>query len=109
MITGSIGFLPSASVGEKYSLYEPVHGSAPDIAGMDKANPLATILSVAMMFYYTFQMPEANLQIEKAVSSVLENYRTEDIKEDKKKTVGCKEMGDLVLSELMQHYQVSKQ
>ena len=109
MITGSIGLLPSASVGEKYSLYEPVHGSAPDIAGMDKANPLATILSVAMMFYYTFQMPEANLQIEKAVSSVLENYRTEDIKEDKKKTVGCKEMGDLVLSELMQHYQVSKQ
>ena len=63
-----------------------------DIAGMDKANPLATILSVAMMFYYTFQMPEANLQIEKAVSSVLENYRTEDIKEDKKKTVGCKEI-----------------
>ena len=92
MITGSIGLLPSASVGEKYSLYEPVHGSAPDIAGMDKANPLATILSVAMMFYYTFQMPEANLQIEKAVSSVLENYRTEDIKEDKKKTVGCKEI-----------------
>ena len=106
MITGSIGLLPSASIGKKYSLYEPVHGSAPDIAGMDRANPLATILSVAMMFHYTFQMPEANLQIEKAVSAVLENYRTADIKEDGKKTVGCKEMGDLVLSELRHCYRV---
>ena len=68
-----------------------MHGSAPDIAGMDRANPLATILSVAMMFHYTFQMPEANLQ--KGNSAVLENYRTADIKEDGKKTVGCKEKG----------------
>ena len=80
MITGSIGLLPSASIGKKYSLYEPVHGSAPDIAGMDRANPLATILSVAMMFHYTFQMPEANLQLEK-VSAVLESYRNLDIKD----------------------------
>ncbi len=100
MITGSIGLLPSASIGEKYSLYEPVHGSAPDIAGMDKANPLATILSVGMMFHYSFQMPEANLQIEKAVCDVLEQYRTEDIKEVGKKTVGCVEMGDLVMESL---------
>ena len=101
MITGSIGLLPSASIGEKYSMYEPVHGSAPDIAGQDKANPLATILSVGMLFHYTFQMPEAAKQIESAIGRVLTKYRTFDLMEKEKILVGCQEMGDLVLQELL--------
>ncbi len=80
MITGSLGMLPSASIGENYSLYEPVHGSAPDIAGQGKANPLATISSVAMMFNHTFQMNKATELIEAAISKTLEQgYRTADI------------------------------
>ncbi len=59
MITGSLGMLPSASLGNKYALYEPVHGSAPDIAGQNKANPLAAIASVAMMFHYSLKIPKA--------------------------------------------------
>ena len=80
MITGSIGMLASASIGNQYSLYEPVHGSAPDIAGQGKANPLAAISSVAMMFNYTFQMQKAAEVIEKAIERTLEKgYRTVDI------------------------------
>ena len=100
MITGSIGMLPSASIGEKYSLYEPVHGSAPDLAGKDKANPLACILSVGMMFHYTFKMPAVNRRIETAVGQILADYRTFDLMQDGKKLVGCQEMGDLVLQKL---------
>jgi 3-isopropylmalate dehydrogenase len=80
MITGSLGMLPSASIGDQYSLYEPVHGSAPDITGQGKANPLAAISSAAMMFNYTFQMQKAAEVIEKAVERTLEKgYRTADI------------------------------
>jgi 3-isopropylmalate dehydrogenase len=80
MITGSLGMLPSASIGDKYALYEPVHGSAPDIAGQGKANPLAAISSAAMMFNYSFQMQKAAEVIEKAIDKTLEQgYRTADI------------------------------
>ena len=67
MITGSLGMLPSASIGEDHSLYEPVHGSAPDIAGQDKANPIAAIASVAMMLEYSFGMTQAAQIIEKSI------------------------------------------
>ena len=100
MITGSIGLLPSASIGDKYSLYEPVHGSAPDLVGTDKANPLATILSIGMLFHYSFKMPQVNQAIEKAVEKVLSQYRTVDLAEKDKKIVGCTEMGELVYAEL---------
>ena len=98
MITGSIGMLPSASLGEgSFGLYEPVHGSAPDIAGMDKANPIATILSVAMMLRYTFGLLEEAADIEKAVDNALENgYRTGDIMSDGMKLIGTAEMGRLI-------------
>lgn len=80
MITGSLGMLPSASLGSKYALYEPVHGSAPDIAGQDKANPLAAISSVAMMFLYSFQMDKVSELIEQAITKTLAaGYRTADI------------------------------
>ncbi len=80
MITGSLGMLPSASLGTKYALYEPVHGSAPDIAGQGKANPLATIASVAMMFAYSFQMNKAADLIYDSINKTLEaGYRTADI------------------------------
>ena len=98
MITGSIGMLPSASIGDgKASLYEPIHGSAPDIAGQNKANPLATILSVAMMLRYSFALAEEAQCIEDAIASVLESgYRTADIMEEGKEPVNCVQMGDLV-------------
>jgi 3-isopropylmalate dehydrogenase len=97
MLTGSIGMLPSASLGGKVGMYEPVHGTAPDIAGQDKANPLATILSVAMMLRHSFDQATAAEQIEKAVEDVLnEGYRTADIQETGCKLVGCKQMGQLV-------------
>ena len=101
MLTGSIGMLPSASLGEKTALYEPIHGSAPDIAGKNIANPLATILSVALMLRYSFAMPlEANL-IEKAVKITLEEgCRTQDIHQPDKQLVGTKEMGDQVARNL---------
>ena len=102
MLTGSIGMLPSASLDERNKgLYEPCHGSAPDIAGKGLANPLATILSVAMMLRYTFSMEEAALRIEAAVKKVLvQGYRTGDIFEPGTKKVGTKEMGDAVLAAL---------
>ena len=97
MLTGSIGMLPSASLGGKVGMYEPVHGTAPDIAGQDKANPLATILSVAMMLRHSLDQAAAADQIEKAVEDVLnEGYRTADIQEAGCKLVGCKQMGQLV-------------
>lgn len=98
MITGSIGMLSSASLGKtKLGLYEPSHGSAPDIAGMDKANPIATILSAAMMLRYSFDLDEAALAIENAVQKVLtEGYRTGDIMSDGMKYVGTEEMGNLI-------------
>jgi len=93
MITGSIGMLPSASIGEKYGLYEPIHGSAPDIAGQDIANPIATILSAAMMFKYSMGLVEEGVAIEKAVEKVLnDGMRTKDIYTDSTKLVGTKEM-----------------
>ncbi len=102
MLTGSIGMLPSASLDENNKgLYEPCHGSAPDIAGKDIANPLATILSVAMMMRYTFSDEAAAQRIEAAVRSVLQQgLRTADIFEDGMKKTGCAGMGDAVVAAL---------
>ncbi|MCW5599203.1 MAG: 3-isopropylmalate dehydrogenase [Nitrosomonas sp.] len=102
MLTGSIGMLPSASLDDQNKgLYEPIHGSAPDIAGKNIANPLATILSVAMMLRYTFAQEEAALRIEGAVGKVLsQGYRTHDIFEPGMQKVGTAEMGDAVLASL---------
>ncbi len=101
MLTGSIGMLPSASLGGKTAMYEPIHGSAPDIAGQDIANPLATILSVGMMFKYSFNLEEVNTILEKVVDDVLgQGYRTKDILSDGGKEVGCVAMGDRVAEEL---------
>jgi len=100
MLTGSIGMLPSASLDAKNKgLYEPIHGSAPDIAGKGAANPLATILSTAMMLRYTFNRADAAERIEGAVKHVLrQGYRTADIYEDGARKVGTVEMGDAVVS-----------
>ncbi|GJL70884.1 MAG: 3-isopropylmalate dehydrogenase [Nitrosomonas sp.] len=102
MLTGSIGMLPSASLDEnKKGMYEPIHGSAPDIAGTNMANPLATILSLAMMLRYTFNYEEAAQRIESAVKKVLtQDYRTADIYEPGMKQIGTVEMGDAVLKNL---------
>jgi 3-isopropylmalate dehydrogenase len=102
MLTGSIGMLPSASLDEKNKgLYEPSHGSAPDIAGKGVANPLATILSVAMMLRYTFGLEEHAQRVENAVKAVLaQGHRTADIYERGTNKVGTKEMGDAVLAAL---------
>ena len=98
MITGSIGMLQSASIGNgTIGLYEPIHGSAPDIVGQDKANPIATILSAAMMLRYSFGLEEEAKMIENAVTIVLDNgYRTLDIVSEGTKVVGTKEMGRLI-------------
>lgn len=102
MLTGSIGMLPSASLNETgKGLYEPSHGSAPDIAGQDKANPLATILSLAMLVRYSLNDEQRAAQIERAVQKVLEQgYRTADIYEDGTTLVSCDEMGEAVLNAL---------
>lgn len=102
MITGSIGMLPSASLAKgNFGMYEPVHGSAPDIAGQDKANPLATILSAAMMLRYTFGLSKEADAIETAVKAVLaKGYRTPDIATEGTKVVGTKEAGALVRAEI---------
>jgi len=102
MLTGSIGMLPSASLDERNKgLYEPIHGSAPDIAGKDMANPLATVLSVAMMLRYTFDLEEEASRIERAVKKVLaDEYRTADIYEPGKMRIGTAAMGDAVLASL---------
>jgi 3-isopropylmalate dehydrogenase len=100
MLTGSIGMLSSASLGEgAFGLYEPVHGSAPDIAGQGIANPIATILSVALMYRLTFGYHEAAQSIEDAVASVLDaGHRTADIATDRSKAVGTQQMGDLIVA-----------
>ncbi len=102
MLTGSIGMLPSASLDDKNKgLYEPSHGSAPDIAGLGVANPLATILSAAMMLRYTFGLEEQAQRVENAVKKVLaQGYRTGDIYERGTNKVGTREMGDAVLAAL---------
>lgn len=102
MITGSIGMLPSASLGKgKLGMYEPIHGSAPDIAGMDIANPLATILSVAMIFRYSLDLEEEAQAIENSVVKVLEDgYRTKDIYSEGTRLVGTRKMGQLVIERL---------
>ena len=98
MISGSIGMLASASLAEgTFGLYEPIHGSAPDIAGQNKANPIATILSAAMMLRFSLDLDKEADAIESAVQSVLtEGYRTVDIMQDGMKQVGTAEMGDLI-------------
>lgn len=98
MITGSIGMLPSASLAKgNFGMYEPVHGSAPDIAGQNKANPMATILSAAMMLRYTFGLSEEADDVEAAIKSVLEaGYRTPDIMSSGKELLGTKEAGDQI-------------
>ncbi|MBS4961018.1 MAG: 3-isopropylmalate dehydrogenase [Clostridiales bacterium] len=101
-ITGSIGMLPSASMGESSNgMYEPIHGSAPDIAGKNIANPIATILSVAMMLRYSFQLEEEAKAIELAVTKVLNaGYRTADIMSDGNILVGTVEMGQRIIDEI---------
>ena len=102
IITGSIGMLPSASLREdKFGMYEPIHGSAPDIAGKNIVNPIATILSVAMMLRYSFNLEREAKNIEDAVTKVLnKGYRTADIYNKKGTIVGTKEMGDLIVNEI---------
>ena len=106
MLTGSLGMLPSASIGEETSnkcnaMYEPVHGSAPDIAGQGIANPLAMILSVAMMFKYSLLKENYSNLITKVINRILDNgYRTKDIFNDKDKLISTSDMGDLVVKEL---------
>jgi 3-isopropylmalate dehydrogenase len=107
MLTGSLGMLPSASLGAKqtngkqFALYEPIHGSAPDIAGKNIANPIATILSLAMMFRYSFEYAfEANL-IEQAVENILnQGKRTADIAKAGESPISCSQMGEAILTEL---------
>ena len=107
MLTGSLGMLPSASLGEekngkRYGLFEPVHGSAPDIAGQDKANPIATILSLSMMLKYNLNKPELSNKVESAVQQILsEGYRTGDIYTNEDQTlVSCSKMGDLIIERI---------
>ena len=106
MLTGSLGMLPSASLGSEDSnicnaLYEPVHGSAPDIAGKDLANPIATILSFSMMLKYSFRLETLSAQINKAVQNVLaKGYRTTDIADENSKVVGTQTISELILNEI---------
>jgi 3-isopropylmalate dehydrogenase len=98
MLTGSIGMLPSASLDiNSKGLYEPVHGTAPDIAGQGIVNPIATILSISMMYKYTFNEPKISIEIENAVKQVLENdYATPDIASENSKILSTQEMGSLI-------------
>lgn len=102
MITGSIGMLASASLrDDDFGMYEPSHGSAPDIAGKNMANPLATIMSAAMMLRYSFGLEEEAAAIEEAIDKVLSaNYRTVDIQGENTILVSCKQMGDLVVANI---------
>ena len=102
MLTGSIGMMPSASLSEgTLGMYEPIHGSAPDIAGMDIANPIGTIMSCAMMLRYSFDMPREADAIEAAVNKALDDgYRTADIYKDGFKKVSCSEMGSIIASNI---------
>jgi len=101
MLTGSIGMLPSASIGEKFAMYEPIHGSAPDIAGQNKANPLATILSVAMMLRFTLDRVDLADKLEQAVENTLDaGIRTVDLAFAGEASVSCSGMGDAVCAAL---------
>ena len=107
MLTGSLGMLPSASLGEEKNgkrpgLFEPVHGSAPDIAGQDKANPIATILSLSMMLKYNLNKPDLSNKVESAVQQILsEGFRTGDIYTNEDQTlVSCSKMGDLIIERI---------
>ncbi len=102
MVTGSIGMLSSASLNDtKFGLYEPSHGSAPDIAGKDIANPIATVLSAAMMLRFTFDLDQEADAMEKAVKEILKKgYRTSDIMSEGCTLVGCTKMGDLLAAEI---------
>lgn len=102
MVTGSLGMLPSASLGEgRFGLYEPSHGSAPDIAGQDKANPIATIMSASLLLRYSFGLDLEADKVEEAVKAVLKKgYRTGDIYSEGKISVGCMEMGDRIAAEI---------
>jgi len=100
-LTGSLGMLPSASIGERYTFYEPIHGSAPDIAGKGIANPIATILSAAMMLEITCKVPEAARDIERAIEKVLEDgYRTGDIWSPGTKRVNTAEMTEEIIKRI---------
>jgi 3-isopropylmalate dehydrogenase len=104
MLTGSIGMLPSASIGGEVGLYEPAHGSAPDIAGQNKANPLATILSAALLLRYSLKLEKEAQTVEQAVQQVIdEGYRTPDLAEPGKKILGTNEMGDLVAQTILKN------
>ena len=105
VLAGSMGMLPSASLADgpdaRVGLYEPIHGSAPDIAGRNIANPLAAILSIAMMLRYSFQMEQEAQAVEAAVTAVLDaGYRTADIAAAGEESVSTEQMGDLVVQEL---------
>ena len=100
-LTGSLGMLPSASVGDSGAIYEPVHGSAPDIAGKGVANPVASVLSTAMMLRHSFGMDALAERVERAVRDVLDSgLRTADIREEGKAVVGTEEMGSLITEKL---------
>ena len=102
VVAGSIGMLPSASIGDKYALYEPIHGSAPDIAGQDLANPMATILSAAMMLRHSFGLEQEAKCIEDAVSCVLaDGYRTGDIMEPGMKKISCSQAGEIIRKKVL--------
>jgi len=103
MLSGSLGMLPSASLSDKNpGMYEPIHGSAPDLKGKNTVNPIATILSAAMMMRYSFGLDEAAIDIENAVKSVLKTgYRTQDIFSQGTQLVGTTQMGDLIAKEIL--------
>lgn len=102
MLTGSIGMLPSASVGAQVGLFEPIHGSAPDIAGKNIANPIATIASVGMMLSYSFQLDKEAAAIETAIVRTLDlGFRTKDIAGPGARVVGTTEMGDAIIRNFM--------
>jgi 3-isopropylmalate dehydrogenase len=110
MLAGSIGMLPSASLGTgTFGLYEPVHGTAPDIAGKDIANPLAAVLSVALMLRHSFNLDEQAARVERAVGAVLSaGYRTADIQQPGCRVVGTREMGDAVVEAVVSQRSDSK-
>ena len=101
-LTGSLGMLPSASIGNKAGIYEPVHGSAPDIAGKDIANPIAAIMSLAMLFKYSLNLDNISELIDTAISNTLNSgIRTKDIHNDKdEEVVSCSQMGDIILTNI---------